>query len=139
MNFLKLSESILLEFRGHTLWITDKGKIINISHSGLTHHDWADKNRSKFKFNTKDINKFEMTAKSGWVKVKNHSIIDFEGIKSAIHKNKSAILKIIDDELFSGSNADFGVTIREISKDGNSSKSSFFRMPNDDSKLKRYL
>ncbi len=154
MNFFEITESILkkdmkcFEVYGlninemaykHTLWITDKGKVLDISSTRLTHHTWADSHRNKFKYNDNNLSPFEMTARSGWIKVRNHVNLDIEGSNESIHKNRKTIMEIIDDRIFTAGKGSFSMMIQELDNEGSVNKRIIFSLPQDDAKLRRYL
>jgi hypothetical protein len=153
MNFLRIAESIISndmkcqEIYGlkinemkykHTLWITDKGKVLDISDTRRTHHDWAAMNKDKFKKQAQSP--FAMTASSGWIKVRNGVTLDLEGMRDAIHKNRKTIMEVVDGRIFDeNGRGKFSMMIQELDKDGSVNKRLIFSLPRDDSKLRRYL
>jgi len=152
MQFLKLTEALISSMKchevyglainemkyKHTLWITDKGKVLDISDTKKTHHDWAHLNRNKFKKNNEG-SPFAMTASSGWIKVRNHVTFDIEGKKEALHKNRKTIMEIVDGRLFTAGEGKFSMMIQELDDNGSVNKRIVFLLPRDDGKLKRYL
>jgi hypothetical protein len=129
---------------GHTLWIDPKGKIIDITGKPDTHYSWLAK---KYKQTPESV--WSFAAKAGWIQVRNHSTsLSFSGTsKKAMKKNKKIIFDIIDNRLFNGSPYDwdeasdsFLVDFDFRDEDANlEGKRITFKLPDDDSKLRRFL
>lgn len=128
---------------GHTLWIDPRGNIIDLTGKPLTHYSWLAK-----KFNQTENTVWAFAAKNGWIQVRNHAVaISISGPKKFIKKNKKAIFDIIDNRLFAGSVYDldgdedsFLVDFTWIDNDGDpAGKRITFKIPKDDSKVRRFL
>jgi len=136
MNFTHL----FLEARyGHTLWITDKGKIIDISRTDKIHHSWANQNRDKFKIKDPDLDIFSITARSGWIKVANHGDAQtFLGMSNALKKHKDLLLDIMDSKILVSSR--YRISIETVDKNGDTiGRRQTFMTPDDDAKLRRFI
>ncbi len=125
----------------HSLWITNKGKIIDISKQGLEHFEWAVKNLKKLpKYEFAD-SEFASIAKSGYIRVSNSWNLEFHGRKKDLKKHRKLIQEIIDYRLFHPkmSSAPFSVWFELWDDEGSKVGEDIFEMPEEDTKLKRYL
>jgi hypothetical protein len=103
-RLIRLAKSLVAKL-GHTLWVTPKGKIIDLGTSS-THYDWIADNFEKLfpgeEFN--DSNVFDIPLEYGWIHVRNHTLgpismeVAMTGSKSSIHKNR----KILGDIVLEG-------------------------------------
>lgn len=128
---------------GHTLWITDKGKIIDISNTKQVHWQWANNNRKLFKKGEPDDDIYSVTAKNDWIQVRNHIGLltksqNYLGTKKAFKKNKNTILKLIDEYLFRN-DGKFNVDITYTDDEGNPLDRKYYDLPEDDNKIRREL
>jgi hypothetical protein len=139
VNLLALyTESIY----GHTLWITDRGKIIDLSRDHRVHWDWAKDNLDKFKYNDyPNMSIYAVTSKSGWIRTQNHPRdLSFVGRKKDIKKHRSVILDIVDSKLFK-LDKKWWVDVSFVDDNGDDidNKRHSFSMPEDDSKFRRFV
>lgn len=97
---------------GHTLWIKPNGKVIDIPTGNMTHYDYI-ANNFKELFPNRVFSKtevFDAPYQDGWIHIRNHSsTLDIDGKKEAIKKQKSTIMKIIEDRLISNNDEGFSV------------------------------
>jgi len=138
----QIYESMILESMGHTLWIDDRGRIIDISKTGITHFDWAWKNRSKFKTAKPDDNApYVFSFNSGWVQVRNGSNISFHGVDTALHSNRKTMSKIVEQRMFDPDghyDPEFWIEVNIYDiNDAAYLKREMYHMPEDDNKFRR--
>ena len=137
MNLALLFESKY----GHTLWISDKGKLIDISNTSKVHYQWATDNKKQFKTGDKGLDVYAMAESSGWIRVQNHPRdITFTCMKPAAKKHRKLIFDIIDAKLFaSDQNIYVDFTFEDENGDAVDGKIHTFVLPKDDSKVRRFI
>jgi hypothetical protein len=140
--------NLILEGRkyGHTIWITPKGKMIDIPTGSTTHYDYIAKNFKKlFGRDFKDKSEiFDKPLFDGWIHIRNHmSEIAVEGRKESIKKHGKLIWKIIDDRLM---NSDFNrlhIALDWMYPESNGrmrvKRGPFLELPEEESKLKPFI
>ena len=126
---------------GHTMWIDDNGKLIDISRTGKVHWKWAEEHPEKFK--KKGDNIYQTTTMNGWIRVRNMADVQFYGRLRDLKKRKSVIQAIIDNRLFkrdpSSRHKHFFVDFTIMNDSGDVEKRVDFKLPDDDNKVRKFL
>lgn len=115
-----------------SIWVDPEGKVID---SGKSHFTFM-KERG---YGSRHI--FDKLRPLGWIQVSVHAdSIDFIGTEESIKKNSQVLRNIVDNKLFNGVQQSFFVNINLVDEKGNPILSNlFFKMPDHDAKLRRFL
>lgn len=104
----RVAEDFTAKSYGHTLWIDDKGKIIDLGNSNM-HYGWIAENWDSLfpdvSFSESDV--YDVPHERGWIHVRNHtraggttsSNISITGQRSAIKKKGKLLRDIVFDAM----------------------------------------
>lgn len=134
----KIARSIISK-AGHTLWINDRGKVIDIPTGSTTHYDYIAKNFSKFFPNEEysDMNVYDMPMNYGWLHIRNHNrSFAINGMRPTIRKRAKLLMEMIEDRYFDGDkfHVDFSYDNGKTQ-----SRGPYFKIPDEIEKVKDYF